>query len=240
MTEHKKWENEMSSEFSAMMDGFRSEPMPEDSLQRSLQAAEAIVMTKTAHRRGMVNAAIVAAVMYTLVGAVSLAISKLFHISMIFAVGGTFGVVWAVTFSAFLVSMLMGRTRAGYLLLDCGPHPSRKMFLTMSVFLCMSAICSLVASTDAFAILISLFLFTFASFFMITSTGRLRFCENGVWQYWSLLRWSKIESYRWEGTTDATLMLQAKTWFAFMGRGSLPVAIEQKDDVDALMQQHVG
>lgn len=240
MTEHKKWECEMSSEFSVMMDGIRSEPMPEDSLQRSLRAAEAIVMTKAAHRRGMKNAAIVAAVMYTLVGAISLAISKLFHINMIFAVGGTFGIICAVTFPAFFISMLIGRTRAGDVLLDCGPHPSKKMFLTVSVFLSICAVCTLVASTDVFAILISLFLFTFAAFFMTTSTGRLRFCENGVWQYCGLLRWSKIESYRWEGTADSTLMIQAKTRFAFMGRGALPVAIEQKDDVDALMQQHLG
>lgn len=240
MTEHKQWESEMSSEFIVMMDGIRSESVPEDSLQRSLQAAEAIVMTQAAHRRGLVNAAIVAAVMYTLVGAISVVISKLFHVNMILAVGGTFGVLWAIVFPAFLVSMLVGGTRAGDVLLDCGPHPSRKMFLMMSVFLLVCTICALVASTDAFAIGISVFLFTFALFFMIASSGRLRICENGVWQYWSLLRWKRIESFRWEGTADATLMLQAKTRFAFMGRGALPVAIEQKEDVDALMQQRVG
>lgn len=240
MSEHKKWENEMSSEFIAMMNGIRSESIPEDSLQRSLRAAEGIVLTKAARRRGMKNAAIVAVAMYSFVGAVSVTMSKLFQVDMLFAVGGTFGVLCAIVFPAFFISMLIGRALAGDVLLDCGPHPARKRFFTMSVLLFLSAICTLVVSTDAFAILIFLFLSTFAAFFLTASKGRLRFCENGVWQYWSLLRWRKIESYRWEGTEDATLMLQAKTWFASMGRGALPVVIEQKDDVDALMQRNVG
>ena len=38
MNDHKQWEREMSKEFSGMMDGIRSKPMQEDSLQRTLAA----------------------------------------------------------------------------------------------------------------------------------------------------------------------------------------------------------
>ena len=77
MTEHENWEREMSTEFNVMMDGIRSQPTPESSLERSLQAAEAIVMTKAANKRGRKNAALVAVMMYSVMAVVVFAISKL-------------------------------------------------------------------------------------------------------------------------------------------------------------------
>jgi hypothetical protein len=54
----------------------------------------------------------------------------------------------------------------------------------------------------------------------------------------SLLKWQKIQSYQWEGETDSTLMLQAKTKLPFLGRGALPVPIEHKDAVDELIKNY--
>ena len=70
---------------------------------------------------------------------------------------------------------------------------------------------------------------TFGIYFLITATGRLEFREEGIWQYWGLLPWSKIEACRWSG--DYTLLLQAKTRFALMGRGALarPSRAEGRD-----------
>ena len=55
MSDYKEWETTMSTEFSEMMDGIRTDEMPNDSLERSLQAAEAI-MTSAALKRGWLNA----------------------------------------------------------------------------------------------------------------------------------------------------------------------------------------
>ena len=81
------------------------------------------------------------------------------------------------------------------------------------------------------------FCLTFAVYWAIMSRGRLQVRENGLWQYASLLCWEKIESYDWKGETDATLMIQAKTRFAFLGRGALPVSLNDKPQVDALLQE---
>ena len=81
-------------------------------------------------------------------------------------------------------------------------------------------------------------MFAWISFFC--ASGRLLICENGLFLYWELLRWNKIKSYRWEGTNDATLILQAKGRFAPLRLAATPVAIEQKEAVEALLQKHVG
>ncbi|MCF6284010.1 MAG: DUF5673 domain-containing protein [Candidatus Hydrogenedentes bacterium] len=70
--------------------------------------------------------------------------------------------------------------------------------------------------------------------------GRLQIREKGLWQHWSLLKWQKIESYEWKGESDCILMIQAKTIFPFLGRGALPIPIEQKAAVEKLLQAHVG
>ena len=68
MNDHKQWEREMSKEFSGMMDGIRSKPMQEDSLQRTLAAAEAIGMTKASWIRGLINASIALLVVWSVLG----------------------------------------------------------------------------------------------------------------------------------------------------------------------------
>ena len=136
--------------------------------------------------------------------------------------------------------MVFGRTLAGKVLLDCGPLPGRKNAVVMARLMFAGAIGTVVMSTEVFAIWIAIFLVAFALYWLLVSRGRLQICENGIFQYWSLLPWHKIRSYRWEGDTDATLMLQTKTPLPFMGRGALPVAVEQKEEVDQLLQQHLS
>ena len=61
---------------------------------------------------------------------------------------------------------------------------------------------------------------SFGIYWLIMASGRLQIREAGLWQYWALLRWDKIDSVRWSG--DSTLMVQAKTYFPFLGRGLYP------------------
>ncbi len=248
--EHEKWEQEMSTQFNAMMDEVRTKAVPDDSLERSMEAAEAISMTKAAGLRGFKNALVMSAIMYTLVGSITFAISKLLNVSLWLAFMGTCCVAFVALFLTGMVSQVLGRARCGDVLLDCGPFPARKRFFfafaiafVASVGLFFVGVGYLLASGGADGFLLTgsaVLSFIFSMYFLYIATGRLLICENGMFLYWGLLRWNKIESYRWEGATDATLMLQVKSRFFPLKRGALPVAIEQKDAVDALLQQHVG
>jgi hypothetical protein len=80
------------------------------------------------------------------------------------------------------------------------------------------------------------FAISFAAYWLIMASGRLQIRRDGLWQYWGLLRWDKIESCRWGG--DSTLLVQAKSPLPFLGRGALPVPPEDKQAVDALLQKH--
>ena len=239
MSDYKEWETTMSTEFSEMMDGIRSDEMPNDSLERSLQAAEAI-MTSAALKRGWLNASLGILIIYPVAGLIAFGISKYFNASMLVALIGVSIAVFAIAFLFMVGFMVFGRALAGKVLLDCGPFPDRKNAVVMAMLMFAGAIGTVVMSTEVFAIWIAIFLVAFALYWLLVSRGRLQICENGIFQYWSLLPWHKIRSYRWEGDTDATLMLQTKTPLPFMGRGALPVAVEQKEEVDQLLQQHLS
>ena len=239
MTDYKEWEREMSADFHGMMDGIRSESVPEDSLRRSLEAAEAIQMTGAAYKRGLINAIMVTVVMFLVLCPFAFGVSKYFDLPMSLAVMGVTGALSVFAFPWAVGVKMLGRLYAGKVLLDCGPHPTRKRFLAMTVPMFIGAAVTLVVSTSIFAILVASWLVAYGLFWIFLSTGRLQICENGVFQYWSLLPWHKIESFHWQGDEDATLMLQAKSRFAFTGRGALPVAIEQKKEVDILLAKHL-
>jgi hypothetical protein len=77
---------------------------------------------------------------------------------------------------------------------------------------------------------------SFAVYFLIMATERLQIREGGLWMYWGLLRWEKIEFLQWRG--DSTLLLKAKSRLPFLGRGALPVPPEQKQAINELLQKH--
>ena len=88
-------------------------------------------------------------------------------------------------------------------------------------------------------IVFACFAFSFSAYWLIMSKGRLQICENGIWQYHNLLRWERIESYQFKGETDATLVLQTKAILPMLGRGALPVSVDQKDAIDELLKRRV-
>lgn len=232
--DHKEWEREMPAEFATAMDSVRSQPVPQDSLERSLEAAESIGMTAAAMKRGYKNAVICSVLVYGTIALLALAFSRFLQWDFFWSVGAAFGTVWVVVYVAFIVNWLVTRQMSGAVLLDCGRHPTAKLFLLMPLVIIPVI---LLAEDWLSGVALGLFAVSFSSFWLIMSTGRLQIRENGIWQYHGLLRWEKLESYRWEGTEDATLMLQARRRFSFLGRGALPVAIEQKEAVDRLIQQ---
>jgi len=238
--EHTDWEKEMPANFHTTLDGIRTESIPLNSLERSLMAAESIRMTPASWKRGCTNAAIGAVLMYSFVALVTFGFNKVLQWNVWTSVFGLLGIMLILAYVGMFVTWMIGRKAAGAVLLDCGPHPAKKLFLTIAVMVVWPSLLSLFNLQGAIRIISFAWTISVGCYWIFMSTGRLQIRENGIWQYWSLLRWEKVKSYHWKGKTDATLMVQAKTYFSFMGRGALPVANEQKEAVDDLLKKHVS
>ena len=168
----------------------------------------------------------------TLISSVS---HQLFHCVVLPA----WAFLWGLTFLLFLGAWLCGLNAGGRVLLDCGPHPARVLFLiNAAFFLAMGFGGTFVGSSlsKSFAIASPVLGMSFGVYWLIMASGRLQIREGGFWQYWGLLRWDKIESCRLSG--DSTLMVKAKTRFPFLGRGAVPVPPEDKQAINELLQKH--
>jgi hypothetical protein len=196
-------------------------------------------MTPTAWGRGATNALIWTLIL--LVGWLLVAkmISSVSHKPFTESFWLAWAFLWVPIFLLFLGTWLYGLNTGGRVLLDCGPHPTRFLFLMNAVlFMAMGFGGSFVGSSlsKSFAIVSPVLGISFGIYWLIMASGRLQIREGGLWQYWGLLRWDKIESCRWSG--DSTLMLKAKTRFPFVGRGALPVPPEDKQAINELLQKH--
>jgi hypothetical protein len=197
-------------------------------------------MTTTLWVRGLKNALICGFGVLVILGTTTVVVDALFQASFREAGLIAFVVFWAVVFSMCVWVFLFGRRAAGPVLLDCGPHPMRFLFLLQAVLFAL-----LTAGGVPFHAFDTIGKFGVAgTFFGITATlwyaamglGRLQVREEGLWQYWGLLKWHKIETWEWKSDSECALMLQAKTKFPFLGRGALPVPIEHKEATDALLR----
>jgi len=151
----------------------------------------------------------------------------------------SFGLAWALLsgliFLVFLGTWLYGRNTGGRVLLDCGPHPTKTLFLiNASLFLIMGLTSGL--ATSFFGIAGPVFGVSFAAYWLIMATGRLQVRESGMWLYWSLLRWGKIGSYRW--VTDSTLLVRANGTLSPLFQGALPVPPEHQQAVEEFLAEH--
>jgi hypothetical protein len=151
-----------------------------------------------------------------------------------------------------LGTWLYARSAAGRVLLDCGPHPMRNLFLLNAVvFLILGLLFGLgyiieligrpeEASTEAWlGVGWAVLLISFAPYWLGMANGRLQVCENGIWQYWGLVRWSKFVSYRW--ANDGTLLVRGKgffSWFQAVREGPLPIPPEHKQAIEGFLAQH--
>lgn len=202
-------------------------------------------MTSAAWRQGRKNAMICMVPVLAIDGGLAYAVSAIYGLSLLISFMMVSVVFWFFVFAVFVFAWFYGSRVSGAVLLDCGPHPEKRMFLTGGVPGLIGGVVVFVFMLgdpfDLFRFGMAMFIFTLSIYLVMLAYGRLQIRENGLWQYWGLLRWGKIASYRWEGETDATLMVQAKsTKPALLGRGALPVSVDQKEVVDRLMRERVG
>lgn len=164
-------------------------------------------------------------------------------VGVIFATGSTLQAASSPAFTllGFLVllpfvgSWFYSRRLGGQVLLDCGSHPCRYLFLLVAASSLIQEVLGISSSAEVSLTSDVVLRFLFALFWLFLAFGRLQIRENGIWQYWGLLRWHKITSYRW--TDDGTLVLSAKGFMA-MPRGALPVPTEHEEAVNAFLLEH--
>jgi len=196
-------------------------------------------MIPTGWGRGANNALICGLIFFVCWLVVSLLVSSVTHRSFSDSSWPALAILWVPIFLLFLGTWLYGLKAGGRVLLDCGPHPTRVGFLfNAALFLVIGLGGGLVgaSSSKPLALASPVLGISFGIYFLIMASGRLQIREGGIWQYWGLLRWDKIESLRWSG--DFTLLVKGKTRLPFLGRGALPVPPEQKQAIYELLQKH--
>ena len=199
-------------------------------------------MTSAAWQRGFKNAVICGIGVLAVIGILTFVVSALTGRTFRDSVAISFAVFWVAIFTAVVLTFLIGRGNRGAILLDCGHHPTRALFLFNAVVFAFLGLGGVFASNtfDTVGIASALFGITSSIYWVLISFGRLQIVENGIWQYWSLLKWQKVESHEWQGDATSTLMLQTKTRLPFLGRGALPVPAEHKDAVSELLEKYAA
>jgi hypothetical protein len=195
-------------------------------------------MTSTAWEQGFKNMLICGAGVLVAYAITIAVVSLAFHKSAGDAYYIAAAVLCAFAFLAFLAGWIYGRATAGPVLLDCGPHPTRWLFLIQAVVLLfMGAAGWYSGKSSAAGLGVSgpVFLVSFAAFWLVAATGRLQIRENGIWQYWNLLRWRRIDSCQW--AEDSTLLVKARGFWA-LSRGALPFPHEHRQAVAELLASH--
>lgn len=209
-------------------------------------------MTPTARAQGIKNALIVGIAMLVVWCIVTAAVVLIFEQPVFRSFGISGGALCGLVLLVFLGTWLYGRSAGGRVLLDCGPHPTRKLFLVNAVlFLIMGLLSGLVVGMDIIGRLIfeeeatrvpslsdigfAVMAISFVPYWLIVASGRLQVRESGIWCYWGLMRWSKIGSYRW--ANDSTLLFRGKGFFSW-SQGALPVPPENKQAVEELLAKY--
>ena len=141
-------------------------------------------MTAAAWQRGSKNALICGIGVVAVLGALTLTISAMFQQSLRNSGAIAFGIFWALIFAAFILSWLLGKNTSGPVLLDCGPHPTRSLFLVNAVLFPLMGVGGGFAffanEFDGFGIVGVLFGLTFSVYWVIMAFGRLQIRENGI------------------------------------------------------------
>ena len=199
-------------------------------------------MTSVALQRGCLNAIICGIGVFSVIGTLMFGISAITGRTLRDSGAIAFAIFWVAVFAAFVSSFLIGRGKRGAILLDCGHHPTRVLFLfNAAIFAFLGLTGGFASNTfDTHGTASALFGITFSVYWVLMSFGRLQIVESGIWQYWGLLKWQKLESYEWQGDGTPTLMLQTKTRLSFLGRGALSVPAEHKEAVSILLEKYAA
>ncbi len=178
-------------------------------------------------RNALVLGAALIAVLSLAAGAISFAFDQPFDVSFWYGVW----VVCAAAMVVFFVTWWWGWRVAGRLILDCGPHPARRLLLVNAGIFFVLAVTGSFARFGAVGLPLGLL---GSLFFLVLALGRLQVREHGLWAYWGLTRWAKFPDHEW--TADGTLVARRKRWSLLSG--ALPVPPEHREALEALLREH--
>jgi len=138
----------------------------------------------------------------------------------------------------FLV-WVYSKATAGPLVLDCGAHPHRGLlWMQVVMWLCFTysnvyAINAYPERLDRWGAIsmtaLSVFLALLAVGAVVVAVSRLQVREHGLWLFWRLLRWKRMESYTWE---EDCLLFRVRTGLPFLGRAAVAVPGEIKPPLE--------
>lgn len=199
-------------------------------------------MTAAAWRRGLQNALLCGVAVMTVVVGFTCLLAALPQLDWRQSIAIASVTAWVCALAAFVTLWSWGRRTASPVLLDCGPHPAKRLFLLNAAIFAGLAVAALalglaVNQSGVVAALGGLFAASFAIYWVILAQGRLQIRADGIWQYWSLLRWDRVRSYAWQAGAQPTLLLQTTAKFAILGRGALPVPAAQQPTIDRLLRE---
>jgi len=186
---------------------------------------------------------------YVAIG-MALLLAVLFAVSLIFeqSLWDSFPIASAVLTGCLclgsVVMWIYGHSIRGPVLLDCGAHPQKWLFLGMAVLGLFSCILSAsfdVLEPDSEKGLTTGFLFGLCGVFaavysLMEGLGRLEIRENGIWAYRRLIKGDSLRSHRWH--SDDTLVLRWDSWIPSGGTQSVPVPPEHRDFVKELLGKY--
>jgi membrane associated rhomboid family serine protease len=142
-------------------------------------------MTPIAPARGKKNATIVFVGLIIFVGLASYAIAVLTNRSLVVSSGLGGAVLAVLSFTAFFGLWLRDRRRRDVVILDCGPHPTKWLFLMLAPVIPLLGISSMMIEPSERTMwtlgVPALMLFQ-GPFFAIMGFGRLQVTEQGFWQ----------------------------------------------------------
>jgi hypothetical protein len=146
--------------------------------------------------------------------------------------------ICGLTMLTFFLTWLFGRNAGGQVLVDCGPHPARWLFLFEAGLFALvggGGCLALGGSSMAPRVASAVFGLVVAVYWLVLAASRLQVKERGLWLYTGLLPWHKVESFSW--TPDSTLQVTVSGTFARLRHGALPVPPEFRQDVEKALKQ---
>ncbi len=216
--------------------------------QELLQLTEP--MTTTARPQNAKNEFVrgigVALVWVVGVALVWVAVAVVFSIALRQSVAQSFRIALsalvAVTFLGMLFKWTYGRLRRGCILLDCGPHPRRRLLVWGSVASFFNGVFGVAEFLDSTAGGVGTLRHAsgipLGVFLLIMAFGRLQVTDRGIWVYVELLPWSEVGSYHW--ADDSKLLITPKRRSLLPLRCALRVPPEHKQSVDDFLSQFCG
>ncbi|MEW6493640.1 MAG: DUF5673 domain-containing protein [Cyanobacteriota bacterium] len=83
---------------------------------------------------------------------------------------------------------------------------------------------------------------SFAIYLLLLGMSRLEFRENGICSSFTLIKWNRVLSYKWEGKNGKTLTIRTQPIFSLFGNRdcSLSIPATKKDAVEQILIQHLS